>query len=330
MKKAITVVITLLILLIMSGTVYAAPGRVSLLLNGSMEQEFNKMCVNGIENAKKRYIKDFTYKFYTTQSNPSEEELRGVMDKAMTSSDCVIVAGYAYSRLINEYTLKHPEVTVFSFVNRPNSNVIRVTFKEEEGGFLAGALASMLTSRKAVPRIDSDKNRIGIILGKELEATKNFERGFRAGSWYADPKTEVLCEYTGSFSNLEATADAARRMNNMGADVIFCAAGYAGYGAIKIADDLGIWIIGIDSEQEKRYPDAVLTSVIKRIDFAVFQAVTFFVKKESRVMKRLGIREGCIDMSLWTRESKENIPLDIRERMIEISDKIEEGLIIIK
>lgn len=330
MKKNVTLILTLLMLFVLSGTAYAAPKRVTLLLNGSIEQEFNKMCVSGLQNAKKRYIRDITYKVHTTESSPEQEELRAVLDKAMSSSDCVIVVGYAYNGLLNEYSLKYPNVSVFCFNSRPNSNVTKVTFKEEEGGFLAGALAAMMTSAEGVPRIKNESHKVGIILGRELENTKNFERGFRAGAWYTDPKTEVLCEYTGSFDDLDATAKAARAMNSSGADVIFCAAGYAGHGAINIADELGIWIIGIDTEQEKKHPDAVLASVIKRIDFAVFQTVTFFVKKEGDVMRRLGIKEGCIDISLWTREAKKNIPLEIRERIIEISDKIEEGLIIIK
>lgn len=145
-------------------------------------------------------------------------------------------------------------------------NVRTVVFKEEEGSFLVGALAGLVA-----------KEKVGFVGGMEIPLIKKFEAGFRAGVMTTNPKATVLVQYTGSFDNVAHGKQAAQDLVSKGCEVIFHAAGSDGNGviqAIKEARAAGksVYAIGVDSDQSHLAPDAVLTSMVKRVDLAVWQA----------------------------------------------------------
>lgn len=145
-------------------------------------------------------------------------------------------------------------------------NVRSVTFREEEGSFLVGALAAQVA-----------KHRVGFVGGMEIPLIKKFEAGFRAGVHAVNPEAEVLVQYTGSFDNVGHGKSAATDLLSKGCEVVFHAAGSDGVGviqAVKEAHARGekVFAIGVDSDQSHLAPDAVLTSMEKRVDLAVWQA----------------------------------------------------------
>ncbi len=147
-------------------------------------------------------------------------------------------------------------------------NVRTVIFREEEGSFLVGALAGLASQAK----------RIAFVGGMEIPLIKKFEAGFRAGIATTNPEASarILISYTGSFDNVAVGKQVAQDMLAKGADVIFHAAGSDGLGviqAVKEARAAGkrAWVIGVDSDQWSLAPEAVLTSMIKRVDLAVYQ-----------------------------------------------------------
>ncbi|MHB8877081.1 MAG: BMP family lipoprotein [Myxococcaceae bacterium] len=147
-------------------------------------------------------------------------------------------------------------------------NVRTVVFREEEGSFLVGALAGLVS-----------KQQIGFVGGMEIPLIKKFEAGLRAGVASTNPAAaeKLLATYTGSFDNVAAGKQIAQDMLAKGVDVIFQAAGSDGLGviqAVKEARAAGkiVWVIGVDSDQRHLAPDAVLTSMVKRVDLAVYEA----------------------------------------------------------
>jgi basic membrane protein A and related proteins len=147
-------------------------------------------------------------------------------------------------------------------------NVRTVTFKEEEGSFLVGAMAAQVATQK-----------VGFVGGMEIPLIKKFEAGFRAGANYVNPKIVTLIQYTGSFDNVQAGKQAAADLLTKGAEVIFHAAGSDGLGviqAVKEARAAGkkCWAIGVDSDQSHVAPEVVLTSMVKRVDLAVYTAAS--------------------------------------------------------
>lgn len=148
----------------------------------------------------------------------------------------------------------------------PLPNVRTVVFKEEEGSFLVGALAGLVA-----------RGKVGFVGGMEIPLIKKFEAGFRAGVRTTNPGAEVLIQYTGSFDNVAHGKQAAQDLVAKGCEVIFHAAGSDGNGVIQAVKEAraagsNVFVIGVDSDQSHLAPDAVLTSMVKRVDYAVWQS----------------------------------------------------------
>lgn len=147
-------------------------------------------------------------------------------------------------------------------------NVRTVVFREEEGSFLVGALAGMVA-----------KEKVCFVGGMEIPLIKKFEAGYRAGVKTSNPKAGVLVQYTGTFDNVAAGKQAAMDLLLKGCEVLFQAAGSDGNGAIQAVKEAhaagkAVYAIGVDSDQSHLAPDAMLTSMTKRVDLAVWQAAS--------------------------------------------------------
>jgi basic membrane protein A and related proteins len=146
-------------------------------------------------------------------------------------------------------------------------NVRTVVFREEEGSFLVGALAGLVTK----------SGKVGFVGGMEVPLIKRFEAGFRAGVAATHPQAQVLVNYTGSFDNVSAGKQVGQDLVRKGADVLYHAAGSDGLGVIQAVREARaagqpVFAIGVDSDQSHVAPEAVLTSMVKRVDLAVYEA----------------------------------------------------------
>ncbi|MFY0571491.1 BMP family lipoprotein [Archangium lansingense] len=169
-------------------------------------------------------------------------------------------------------------------------NVRTVMYREEQGSFLVGALAGLV----------SKNNKVGFVGGVEVPLIKKFEAGFRAGVAATNPKATVLVNYTGSFDNVAAGKQVGQDLVNKGADIIYHAAGSDGLGVIQAvkearAANKPVFVIGVDSDQSHLAPEAVLTSMLKRVDLGVYEAVRDLSQGKLEggdVM--LGLKEGGV------------------------------------
>ncbi|MBL8936006.1 MAG: BMP family ABC transporter substrate-binding protein [Archangium sp.] len=188
----------------------------------------------------------------------------------------IIGVGFALENAVEAVAKQNPD-SKFLLIDSPIldakgtpqalKNVRTVVFKEHEGSFLVGALAGLVA-----------KEKVGFVGGMEIPLIKKFEAGFRAGVKTTNPKAQVLVQYTGSFDNVQHGKQAAADLVAKNAEVIFHAAGSDGTGviqAVKEAKDGGknVFVIGVDSDQSHLAPQAVLTSMVKRVDLAVWQAI---------------------------------------------------------
>ena len=116
--------------------------------------------------------------------------------------------------------------------------------------------------------------KVGFVGGMELDLIKKFQYGFAAGARTANPNVEILpAKYTGDWNNIDTAKAAANVLFDSGADIVYHAAGRAGLGVIRAAKDRDLWAIGVDSDQDSEAPGNVLTSMIKRVDEAVFATI---------------------------------------------------------
>ncbi len=171
-------------------------------------------------------------------------------------------------------------------------NVRTVVFREEEGSFLAGALAGLVA-----------KDKVGFVGGMEIPLIKKFEAGFRAGVKTTNPKAVVLATYTGSFDNVAAGKQVAQDLISKGVEILFHAAGSDGLGAIQAVKEARaagkpVFAIGVDSDQAHLAPDAMLTSMVKRVDLAVFEATKDLVDGKFTAGDRvMGLKEGGVSLA---------------------------------
>jgi len=141
-------------------------------------------------------------------------------------------------------------------------NVVSVAFDEHEGSFLVGLIAGKMTKT----------NKVGFLGGVKFALIEKFEYGFMAGVKAANPDAEIISNYAGSFGDPAAGKGFAATMYDQGADIIYHASGGTGDGVFEEAKlRQGVWVIGVDKDQSFMGEDVTLTSMVKRVDTAVFQ-----------------------------------------------------------
>ncbi len=233
------------------------------------------------------------------QSKAQEDYEPNLQLLADQGAKLVIGTGFMLENAIETIARRNPG-TSFLLIDSPVldaggtpislPNVRTVIFREEEGSFLVGALAGLV----------SKSGTIGFVGGMEIPLIKKFEVGFRAGVQTTRRGASLLSAYTGTFDNVAHGKQVAQDLIAKGADVVFHAAGSDGLGviqAVKEARAAGkqVFAIGVDSDQSHVAPEAVLTSMVKRVDLAVYKAVRDLVENRFNAGDvTLGLKEGGV------------------------------------
>ncbi|MED4582121.1 BMP family protein [Brevibacillus choshinensis] len=199
-------------------------------------------------------------------------------------------------------------------------NVESVLFKEHEGSFLAGVVAAKMSKTK----------KVGFVGGVEIPVIKRFELGFEAGVKAVDPSVQVLKVYTGAFDKPDLGKSTASQMYGQGADIIFHASGGTGDGVFNEAKDRkakgeNVWVIGVDKDQSLTFGDDItLTSMVKRVDQAVFKVSKDLIdgKFEGGKIVWLGLAEDGVGLA---DTSKKNVPEDVLKLVDDYKQKIVKG-----
>jgi basic membrane protein A len=150
------------------------------------------------------------------------------------------------------------------------ANLLGLLFKEQETGYLVGYLAGLEEKRLPGPDV------IGSVGGQKQPPVDRFIAGYQAGAKAADPGIKVLNGYSQDFSDQAKCKQVALNQIEQGAGVIFQVAGGCGLGALDAAKEKGVWGIGVDADQSFLGPH-ILTSAVKRVDTAVFDAIKLAV-----------------------------------------------------
>ncbi len=255
-------------------------------VGGLGDRSFNDSAYAGLVRAKN----DLHAATTVLQSHSAADYQVNMTVLANKEYDEIFAIGFLMAKDVDEvaerYSKRHFSI-IDAVVDRPN--VTSVTFKEEEGSFLAGALAAMTTKTKT----------IGFLGGLDIPLLRKFEAGFAAGAREVDPSVNVLVKYVGSFEDVAAGKELAGVQFAQGADIIYVAAGKAGLGAIdQVKRRDGAFVIGVDSDQDAIAPGKILTSMIKRVDIGVFQVSRQAVAHQARTSRLiLGLKEGGVGLT---------------------------------
>lgn len=179
--------------------------------------------------------------------------------------DLIICIGYQLADAMREEAEANPDQK-FAIVDDATcadlDNVTCLMFEQAQASYLVGYVAGLTTK----------SNTIGFVLGMSTGVMNQFGYGYCAGALDANPDVKILQNNANSFGDTAAGKTAANNMIADGADVIFHAAGATGLGAIDACKEAGIWAIGVDSDQSPLAPETILTSALKRVDNACYDA----------------------------------------------------------
>ena len=315
MKKIITLCLIIIMAFSVTGCeYYESSRRISVMTyeNGIFDSIQNSESYSGIRiyatKAKISYFENLVADEY-------EENLTTILNEGHDFLWCLEAGGLStIAKYANDYPKMNFGVIDETMENLP-SNCISVTFREYEGGFLAGYIAGLSTKN----------GKLGYLAGKETPVTKKYETGFLAGMAYASQETSIplTCEivYIGEDYNKQLAKDAALKLYKVNdCDIIFHSLQTGGIGAIEAASSANKLIIGSCTNQATYGSDAVLVSIIKNTRLAMSNVISKYLAKELQfgVNHEFGIKDRIIDIST----SNKLLDNDIQNKAEEIIAKI--------
>ena len=270
-------------------------------MGGKFDKSFNEAAYVGMENWKKETGKQYL-EFEIANESQREQAIRRMAEKGASP---IIGVGFSQASAIEKVAKEFPKlnfVIVDMVVGLPN--VQSVVFKEQEGSFLVGAMAA----------IASKTGKVGFVGGMDIPLIRRFECGYEQGAKFANPKAEVFANMTGTtgaaWNDPTRGGELAKAQFAKGADVVFAAAGGTGVGVYQAAKDGGKLAIGVDSNQNHLQPGTMLTSMLKRVDVAVYNVSKSFAPG----VTVLGLKEGGVDYAIDANNAKLVTP-DMKKRV---------------
>ena len=259
-------------------------------MGGKFDKSFNEAAYVGAERFKKET--GIAYReFEVTNEAQREQALRNM---ARRGSQVVVGIGFGQASGMEKVAREFPNLKfaiVDAVVDLPN--VLSIVFKEHEGSFLVGMAAAMA----------SKTGKIGFVGGMDIPLIRRFALGYEEGAKYVNPKIEIYQNMTGTtpaaWNDPTRGGELARSQFDRGADIIYAAAGATGLGVLQAAKDKGRLAIGVDSNQNHIHPGSVLTSMIKRVDLAVYES--FKAAKDGTWksgVRVLGVAEGGVGYAI--------------------------------
>lgn len=238
---------------------------VMLTDDGLGDQSFNDSSFKGLEKARDELGIEFDYR----EIAETDTYEQGLTELVKDGNDLIIGVGFSMQEDLEKVAKKYPKKQ-FLLIDAVSElkNVTSVTFKEEQGSYLAGALAAMTTKSDV----------IGFVGGVDAEVIHRFEQGYQKGAKSVNPKIKVVSTYAGTFSDAGKGSKIAKDMIKKKADVLYAAAGYTGVGVLKEAQTQGKYAIGVDSDQYYTAEKAVISSMVKKVDEVVYQFSEQLVK----------------------------------------------------
>jgi len=249
-------------LALMAGVASAEPAII-FDLGGKFDKSFNEAAFNGAT----RWATETggTFKELEMQSEAQREQ--ALRRLAEAGSNPVVMTGFAFGDVLALVAPDFPD-TKFAIIDMvvDQPNVTSVVFTEHEGSFLVGMMAAMA----------SKTGTVGFVGGMDIPLIRRFACGYAQGVKAVNPDAVIIQNMTGTtpaaWNDPVKGAELTKAQKSQGADVVYAAAGGTGIGVLQAAADEGILSIGVDSNQNYLHPGKVLTSMLKRVDVAVYDA----------------------------------------------------------
>ncbi len=249
--------------------------------------------------------------------------------------DVIITNGSSSSEVIEKVSEEFPEQKFVMFDSEIEDgkypNVYAISYKQNEGSYLAGVLAALVTTSD-MEYANEDK-KIGFVGGSEHPIITDFLVGYIEGAKSVEPDIKVYVSYIGSWDDTAKGKETAIAQYNQGVDIIFPAAEQAGLGCVEAATEMNKYIIGVDSDQAMLFKDTdeakanvILTSVLKEVGNSLVRMAEMEIEGTVPygVYESLGIKEGGAGIAINEYYEK-NVPEEIRQKVSEAEQQVIEG-----
>ncbi|WP_277604829.1 BMP family protein [Pelomonas sp. CA6] len=270
-------------------------------MGGKFDKSFNEAAYRGVE----RWKAETKGKYLEFEISNETQRVQAIRRMAERGASPIISVGFAQASALSQVAKDFPK-TKFVIIDEKVAmpNVQSVVFKEHEGSFLVGALAA-LTSKSA---------KVGFVGGMDIPLIRKFQCGYEQGAKVANPKVEVFKNMTGttasSWNDPTRGGELAKAQFAKGVDVVFAAAGGTGVGVYQAAKDAGKFAIGVDSNQNHLQPGTMLSSMVKRVDVAVYNVL----KEWKPGISVLGLKEGGVEYAV-DQHNEKLIPAPIKAKL---------------
>jgi basic membrane protein A len=231
-------------------------------MGGKFDKSFNEAAYNGA----KRWAEETGNSYQEIEVTAEAQRVQFATRLAEAGYNPIVVLGFQNAATMEEVAPKYPD-TKFAIIDvnwLDIPNLRQVSFAEHEGSYLVGMLAAMA----------SESGTVGFIGGMDVPLIRHFACGYAQGAKAVNPDIKIVANMTGTtpaaWNDPVKGGELTKAQISQGADVVYAAAGGTGVGVLQAAADADILSIGVDSNQNYLHPGEVLTSMLKRVDNAVY------------------------------------------------------------
>lgn len=281
----------LAVLVLLTGAAHASDVVPGLLydIGGKFDKSFSEAAYEGAE----RFKKETGLEYVDFEVSNEAQRVQAIRRFAEDGRNPIVMAGFSWGTALTTIANDYPKtnfVIIDTVVDKPN--VHSILYNEHEGSYLVGLMGAMTSKSK----------KLGFVGGMDIPLIRKFACGYVGGA-KAGGAIQIIQNYTGdtpaAWNDPTRGSEIAASQISQGADVVYQAAGGTGVGVLTAAADAGKLGIGCNSNQNYLHPGSVLTSMLKRVDVAVYNA--FKDASEGKFptgVTVLGVKEGGIGFSL--------------------------------
>lgn len=258
-------------------------------LGGKFDKSFNEAAFNGAS----RWATETGGTFREIELQSEAQREQALRRFAEAGANPIITMGFGMADPLSAVAPDYPD-TKFVVVDVTwisGDNIRQIGFAEHEGSYLVGMLAAMA----------SKSGTVGFVGGMDVPLIRHFGCGYAQGAMAVNPDVKIVANMTGTtpaaWNDPVKGSELAKAQISQGADVIYAAAGGTGVGVLQTAADEGVLSIGVDSNQNHMHPGKVLTSMLKRVDVAVYEAMKAGEAVETGVVN-MGLAEDGVGYAL--------------------------------
>lgn len=303
------------------------PLKVAIVYTGLLgDKSYNDSANIGAKKA----TDDFGVEVTSLEGLTAQEWEANLISACEDDYDLIIGASSNIADFIQEHGPNYPDkmfAVIDTTVDLPN--VQSISFAQNEGSFLAGVAAALFTQHTEIEGVN-DKAIIGWVGGMDIPVLHDFYTGYEQGAKYINPDIQILQSFAGSWTDPLKGKELTLAQFDQGADIVMNVASGTGPGILEAAKEAGKYAIGVDLDQDKDQPGSVLTSMVKRVDSAVYLTIQSAVEGnfQGGSTKYLSLAENGVsltDFSVMKEHLGDKFPQEIVDKVDELAKKIIDG-----